>query len=195
VITILMVSLIGVGSLFWWLQERKRERRAVNEGSAFTSLKMIASAEADFRANDRDGNGLNDFWTGDVAGLHSMKPSGTGSEIRLVERKVAEADARPLIPLVPMPIPMDGYYFVALEMDNSVNPPEAYGQETDKNSGKVHHLKKFAFLAYPAEPGESGKYMFIINENNTVYRAADSVPRPKNWPTNNELKTFWSKPS
>src|SRR5689334_9677177 len=38
-------------------------QRASNERNASASLKTLASAEADFRANDRDNNKINDFWT------------------------------------------------------------------------------------------------------------------------------------
>ena len=38
------------------------------ERSPSASLKTIASAQADFRANDRDGDGVQQFWRGDIAG-------------------------------------------------------------------------------------------------------------------------------
>jgi prepilin-type N-terminal cleavage/methylation domain-containing protein len=38
-------------------------QRASNERSASTSLKTLSTAEAEFRANDRDWNHVNDFWT------------------------------------------------------------------------------------------------------------------------------------
>jgi len=47
-------------------------RRASNERIASTTLKTFTSAEADFRANDRDMNHVNDFWTG-------MSPASTTS--------------------------------------------------------------------------------------------------------------------
>src|SRR6516165_7868464 len=47
-------------------------QRASNERNASTSLKTITAAQADFRANDRDGNHVNDFWTADVKGLYTM---------------------------------------------------------------------------------------------------------------------------
>jgi hypothetical protein len=84
---------------------------------------------------------------GDVAGLLR-----TG----LIDRTTAEADARPLRPLVPLPIPRDGYYFRVLDADGSEVPPVPYRQETDRKSGKVHNESKFGFVAYPAEPGVTG---------------------------------------
>jgi hypothetical protein len=194
VVAILLLSLIGGVSLFTWLQERKKERQWQNERFASSTLKLLSAAEADFRANDRDWNRVNDFWTGDVAGLYYTRPntSPVGPEIQLIDRAIAEADAAPLKPLVPKPIPYRGYYFKVLNADESENPPEPYRQETDKTSGKVHHLRRFGFLAYPAEPGVSGNYMYMINENNSVFRAVDSMPHPTNWPTDAERSAHWS---
>ena len=39
------------------------------------SLKTLATAEADFRSNDRDGNKISDYWTASVAGLYTMTNS------------------------------------------------------------------------------------------------------------------------
>src|SRR5882672_6247886 len=76
-------------------------QRASNERNASTSLKTLTSAEADFRANDRDWNHVNDFWTGDVKGLYTMtsaavKGAVAGNEkdpaVRLIEISIAAAD-------------------------------------------------------------------------------------------------------
>ena len=68
-ILILIVCAIAVPG---WLSSR----RASNERNAATSLKTLSSAEADFRANDRDWNHVNDFWTGDEKGLYTMTSAG-----------------------------------------------------------------------------------------------------------------------
>src|SRR6185436_9860966 len=44
------------------------------ERNPSTSLETITSAQADFRANDRDGDGINQFWRGDIAGLYALIP-------------------------------------------------------------------------------------------------------------------------
>src|SRR5579862_1744833 len=75
-------------------------QRASNERNASTTLKTLTSAEADFRANDRDWNQVNDFWTGDVKGLYTMTSArvrGARGDredppIRLIELSVAAAD-------------------------------------------------------------------------------------------------------
>jgi type II secretory pathway pseudopilin PulG len=177
------IGILGAGFLFGWLPQKRGAERASNERNASISLKTLSSAEADFRANDRDGNGVQDFWTGDVAGLYRWG---------LIERGVAEADTRPLNPLVPNPIPFRGYYYEVLRLDNSVTPPEAYGQDTDKKSGKVHNVNRFGFVAYPANP--AGTYFLMINENNSVFRAAATIARPTDWFTDNERRSYWSMP-
>src|SRR5262245_65213488 len=77
-------------------------QRASNERNASTSLKTLSSAEADFRANDRDWNHVNDFWTANIAGLYTMTStavtgnspnSTTDPSIKLIELSVASADS------------------------------------------------------------------------------------------------------
>jgi len=153
------------------------------ELKAVRALASIHAAQADFRANDRDGNGVPDFWTGDVAGL---------LRYGLIDRATAEADTRPLRPLVPLPIPSDGYYFRALDADGSIAPPETYRQETDRTSGKVHHPSSFGFVAYPAEPGATGSQILIINENGTVFGCRANIPVPNAWPDDPSLVASWA---
>jgi hypothetical protein len=182
---IFLIGVVGAGFTFWWLSARARERRLQNDKSTSASLWMLSKAEGDFRENDRDGNGIKDYWTGDVAGLYRFG---------LIERSVAEADTCPLAPLVSRPIPKNGYYFKALRMDRSEFPPVVYAQATDKTSGKVHHQERFGFCAYPAEPGVTGNEIFIVNENHTVFRTSvGKMPIPQDWPSDNEIVRFWTK--
>jgi len=179
---IVVLSTAGAAFVFsYWLPRRRAAERAAEEKAARTTLWTLSTAEADFRANDRDRNGVEDFWTGDVAGLAV-----------LIGRDIASADVRPIRPLVPTPIPHHGYYFAALLFEDTYTPPEAYGQDTDQKSGKVHHLSKFGFVAFPADPA-SGKRIYIVNENNTVFHRVVDAPPPKNWPSDKEIMQFWSK--
>ena len=70
--------------------------RASNERNASSSLKTFATAEADFRSNDRDGNKISDYWTANVAGLYTMTHSSisgsTDDPIKLIELSIAAAD-------------------------------------------------------------------------------------------------------
>src|SRR6187200_2751190 len=112
-------------------------QRASNERSASTSLKTLSSAEADFRANDRDWNHVNDFWTGDVSGLYYVKPVGGGPELRLIEESVANADAKPLSALPQGTVPIGGYLFQALDRDSNLKGFEGeYKRDTDRSGRK-----------------------------------------------------------
>lgn len=158
--------------------------RVSNERHASRLLKSLAPAEADFRANDRDQNGIQDFWTGDVAGLYEAG--------RLIERELAEADAAPLKPLVPKPVPFHGYFFRALLTDRSVNPPEEYGQSTDRSGRKVHHPSKYGFVAYPAEHGKTGNVVLLFDHGQTmIQRQGPEVLL--HWPSDEELRKSYPR--
>jgi type II secretory pathway pseudopilin PulG len=163
-------------------------RRASNEREASTALKTLSAAEADFRANDRDANGVNDFWTGDVSGLYSLQVKG--SELRLIERAVAEADSGPIRGLCWPRRPRQGYFYQAMEADDSAKG-ETYFQDTGgkRKMGDVHHLNKFGFCTYPESDG-TGKFSFIVNENNTIFRV-ENAGHITRWPDDTLLKS-WS---
>jgi type II secretory pathway pseudopilin PulG len=160
--------------------------RASNERGAAAALKTLASAEADFRTNDRDKNLVNDFWTADVKGLYTMTPAGELDKgrlpLELISRTVAAADAdATLYPAggenLPLsqyasPAPSAGYWFMTLVSDRSASGPEAtYRQDTGGKPpmGAVHHLSRFGFTAFP-DSSSKGKYLFILNENGTIFR-------------------------
>jgi prepilin-type N-terminal cleavage/methylation domain-containing protein len=204
-------------------------QRASNERNASTSLKTLSSAEADFRANDRDWNHVNDFWTANVAGLYTMTSaavtgntpnSTTDPSIKLIELSVASADTDPAVPTAgtenvalssfAVPSAKAGYWYMALVADNTMGaaPEASYQADTGGTPamGSCHHTSKFGFLAFP-DSQSSGKYIFIVNENNTIFRSATSTvvkttaTTPPgllgaaflNWPNDANLKSFWSK--
>lgn len=181
---LLLIAAIAVPGLL-------SSQRASNERSASTLLKTITSAEADFRANDRDGNHVNDFWTGDVSGLYYVVSPETKAEVRLVDASVANADARPLFPLPKRTVPVVGYLYQAMDRDLSVKGADGeYKADTDKSGRKVHHRSLFGFVAFPEGSGK-GKYQFMVNENNTIFRWKVLTPRTT-WPDDEELKRITS---
>jgi len=202
-------------------------QRASNERNAATSLKTLTSAEADFRANDRDGNKVNDFWTADVAGLYTMtnaviagnSNSTTDPSIKLIELSIASADANGTAisaggenaPLTSFAIPSAkaGYWYNALVSDGGSTGPEAtYQQDTGGTvaMGSVHNNWRFGFTTWP-ESQSAGKFVFIIDENNVIFRSATSgsvrpstsnPPGPAaapydTYPSSINLKSYWSK--
>jgi hypothetical protein len=103
-----------------------------------------------------------------------------------------------------------GYWYCALVNDQSVagTPDQTYKQDTAGSvaMGSCHNASKFGFTAYP-DSQSSGKFLFIVNENNTIFRSATtSIVRPSTatppgsmsttyneWPTDTNLKSYWSK--
>lgn len=174
--TLLIVALLAGGSVLL-LPPLRRSWVAANERNASVALKMILSAEAEFRAQDRDGNQVQDFWTGDVSGLYAVS---------LIPRELAEADAEPLKPLVPSPVPYQGYLFRALDHDRTVqdSAESVYRQDSGgkPGMGKVHNTSRFGFIAYPARFGETGRFTFSVNEIGSVVRLAEDGSGVRDWP-------------
>ncbi|HYE99879.1 MAG TPA: DUF2950 family protein [Planctomycetota bacterium] len=174
-----------------------------NERNASATLKTFASAQADFRANDRDDNKVHDFWAGDVAGLYALTSQG-GEMIKLIELSAALADAAPLAAgdangrigkLEGVWAPKAGYFFQVLTTDASVTPAETYAQDTQgqPNLGKLFNPSRFGFCAFPAEYGSSGTRTFIINEGNTIYWTDTGGEPVLEWPDDATLKAEWKK--
>ncbi len=153
-------------------------RRASNERAASAALKMIASAEADFRTNDREGNGIQDFWTADVAGL---------ADLALLPVEIGKAD-----PSRPGAQPYRGYWFVAMDLDEEGKPyrQDTGGKGTDGR--KLYNHYKFGYCAYPVDPS-TGRNMFSVNDGNTILKEPFTGEPRRSWPTDAELRNWYSK--
>src|SRR5436190_2162884 len=174
-------------------------QRASNERNESTSLKTLASAEADFRSNDRDWNHVTDFWTADVKSLYTMTSgavSGAGGgttdpAIKLIELSVASADANGVLVVAGGEnasltnfasfSAKAGYWYNALVSDAGTAGLEStYQQDTGGNPtmGSVHNVWRFGFVCWP-DSQSAGKFLFIIDENNTIMRSATTgIIRP-----------------
>lgn len=154
------------------------DRRGENERLAGMVLKTLASAEADFRANDRDGDGRQHFWRGDVAGLRFLSPPG-GMPIGLIELDAAAADDRPLpnyLGKVPQRA-FHGYRFRA------IRHPDETPNRLDPH--------RFAFVAYPVNQ-YCGRRMLIIDENNSIRSCCvEQFDGIDVFPTDAELRADW----
>jgi type IV pilus assembly protein PilA len=203
--------------------------RAANERNACTSLKTLTSAQADFRANDRDWNHVNDFWTADVKGLYTMTSAAvtgnsngtTDPAIKLIELSIASADADGTtfagtgeicnLSTFAVPSAKAGYWYQALITDDAMAGTVECTYKTDTGGtpvmGSCHNTSKFGFLTFP-DSQSAGKYCFVVNENNTIFRSATSgavktgTSNPPgvvttaaygNFPSDVNLKSFWSK--
>lgn len=152
-----------------------------NERSACASLKTVATAQADFRENDRDGNGKKDFWRGDIAGLYTTVPPGGSSPqnaIKLIELSVAGADARPLksVEEFTRRMPKAGYWYRSLPFRKETTPDPDH----------------FAACAVP-DSRSSGRHYFIISDDYVLFRRhIDQGPAPEFYP-DDPVKEGWEK--
>ena len=155
------------------------EQISANESAAIASLKIITSAEAVWSQQDPDGNGIKDYWTYDVSCLHRMFRADGQTKTAFIAIDHARADVNtaetgdfgesPAIEdWVRITLtPKSGYYFQAMEVDENDEP---YNQgEVGETKIRATNKNKFAFVAYPAEYGKTGRRTFIVNEQGTVY--------------------------
>jgi prepilin-type N-terminal cleavage/methylation domain-containing protein len=166
--------------------------RAANERNASGSLKQVSAVQVNLKSSDLDQDGVNNFWTADVAGLYYLQPetgtiydvpvktSGgapyqwTGlvpafgpSSIKLIELSVALADADTVGPYDGGSIshaasPKAGYWFQTL-----------WNYEATPNSTTPYGTRdvdRFGFIAWPDSYGSSGRLAFILSEGMTLYK-------------------------
>ena len=198
-----------------------RARIASNERNASASLKSVVTAEENFRSNDLDRNQVNDYWTGNIAGLYCLQVAATDNPIAaLNDIGVASADidsgnAAAVAfsnanvsynsALLLTSSPKSGYAYQALLKDAE---DAVYAQSTD-GGVSVHNFGNFGFAAVPVAWDSTGNHVFIVNEGASVFRR-DFGPstaavffgtplqtfdgsNPFNYPSAAELSMNWGK--
>lgn len=149
---LLILLVVGVSG------SRALEARDVN--LAFKALREIPRA-----ARFEEG-----YWTGDVAGLY---------ERGRISRDIAEADFRPLKPLLEHPRPYHGYLFVALE-----SGPDLRANSTEESiplKGSRFNKETFAFCAFPAKPGPN-KRVFMVGPGGEYVKTMPGGVPVLEWP-------------
>jgi hypothetical protein len=147
---------------------------ASNERTSSAGLMWINTAQAQFRAEDPDGDGVANYWVADISGLHRLRKKD-GRAANLIEDRIAQADSRPTLALdtdgVPpktdgvrllragMASPRTGYLFVALQ-----SYEDSGGKLVKYDSGSGRNTAKFGVCCYPAEYGKTGKMTYIKSE-------------------------------
>ena len=128
-----------------------------NGTTAARDLKSITSAQADFRFNDRDRDGVFEYWRDDLSGLYTLhsKTNPTADAIKLIELHIACADDRAVTDIGPYGTRgcRYGYWFRAVLHEDEVTPDP----------------KRYAACAYP-DSRPAGKYTYITDETNWVWR-------------------------
>ena len=189
---LIAVVLAVVGAILVVGQRSGRRESFTRSSSA--SLKTIASAEADFRGNDRDGNKVQDFWTRDVAGLYGIVPVGSTEMIKLIEISVAGSDFAPAgtAPLgvtgleevnpdaYTVTSPTAGYWYQRMLTDDEGRPYQTHTDGVVDVTGTVSqkswwHHSKFGFYTFP-DSFSAGRNVFFINEGNTIFKRATNGP-------------------
>ncbi len=178
--------LVAAGAYF--LRPMFASGRASNERYPWSSLKTFATAQADFRGNDRDGNRQQDYWVRDVAGLYFLKPMGSDEPIKLIEVSVANADdtACPESAAAGHAFaPKAGYVYRAL-----IFYEDAAGKKQIYENAQGRNPSKFGFIGVPVEGDARDSY--IVSEENTVYRKKLQGARVDTFPRD-PLKAGWTK--
>jgi hypothetical protein len=151
------------------------------------SMRVLMGAQVDFKSNDRDGNGVADFWTGDVSGFYSLTSAKVRGRLdpplKLIDSGVAAADAAPLaagaaggemraIGEFAVQGTKAGYWFYAMVNDRSQNPIVAYRTNTRGSPalGAVNNTQRFAFLAFPHAYRSDGTLAFAMNESGGIFQ-------------------------
>jgi hypothetical protein len=167
---------LAVAASGWAVWAWRKGRIGGNERAATVALKYLAVLEADFRREDRDGNGIEEFWTGNLAEFFSFYPKGGPSSgwagvadsapeflSALGKADPSRSDAEPY----------RGYWFVPLEVDEKGVPY--------RTGGRPLRAFSFGFCAYPARYGETGTWSFVINEGNTIFRRDTQGKVERSW--------------
>ncbi|HVE42207.1 MAG TPA: hypothetical protein VNM14_20150 [Planctomycetota bacterium] len=184
---LLVLIILGAGVGTPMLLKSRREARIRD---LYGALREMASIQSDYFRNDRDGNRIMDFWTGDLASLQVVRSARDGSELRLLRPSLARADTMPILPPSTAPESFEGYLFRALDKDNN-RPDWIYRVDTDGSGRKVHNTERFGICAHPEEGG-ADRPIFIINEYHTIWHRSDGKLH-FNWPDDNELKYNYSR--
>ncbi|HUR38099.1 MAG TPA: DUF2950 family protein, partial [Planctomycetota bacterium] len=146
---------------------------AGNEMIAEFGLQVVRNAEETFKNSDSDANGVADFWTRDVAGLHSLKDR-SGQAIFLVDPATAAADPEGAARYGLTPAPKNGYFYRMMVSDQD-------GGAYQKDDGKSNKTR-YGVVAWPAVPGATGRFTFITNESGKTWKK-DTLGQPVvRWP-------------
>ena len=140
-------------------------------------LKTVASAQEDFRTNDRDGDGVKGYWRKDVAGLYALKPKGGGDAIKLIQVSLAGADAAAVedVATYAERAPKAGFWFRALRFAGEGDPPDP---------------RRFAVCAWPDSLGRSREMYLVTHEGVVYWKKIQAIEPPAACPLD-PLKDGW----
>jgi hypothetical protein len=156
---------------------------AGNEMIAEVSLQFVRNAQETFKASDSDANGVADYWTRDVAGLHALKDR-SGQAIFLLDPATAAADPDGAPRYNLAVAPKNGYFYKMM-----VSDPD--GEVYQKDDGKTNKAK-YGVVAWPAVYGATGKFTFITSEAGKTWKKDTEGKPVDKWPGKDPSKDGWS---
>lgn len=144
-------------------------------------LKAVERLQFLFYANDPDRNGVNDYWTADIAGLltHSLEPIPG----------ILESDTAALDSAAP-PIPYKGrWWFRAMGIDWN---GQRYAQDPDGDGHPTTNRRRFGVCMYPSNYGPDNSWSFIVDQDAVCWRKDTSGIPQLSWPAN-PLEENWER--
>lgn len=166
---------------------KQRAARSVHRGQEEVKehLAEYFLAQSMFRDLDLDGNGVADYWTGDVAGLYRFQVEG--EPLRLIPAPIAQSDGAALEDGAFGTIPADTskhkkityYAFRAIPTDAS---GQRLAQDTDGSGYAWRNASRFAVCAFPKGYGRVGRQTYLLTQEGGVWikdtegKPVDCVP-------------------
>lgn len=163
-----------------------------DERYAARSLRQFGSVEVTFKCSDSDQNAVNDYWVGDISGLYRINPEN--QEIRMIELRIAEADAAPWPKsklmgdrLVKRPVPARGYLFQVIP-EYEIEP----GTRVKYDQGGGFNVDRFGICCCPADYGNGARRTFIVSEGGTIY-SKDTRGKPAAYFPLDPIREGWKR--
>ena len=181
---IAIIAAIAIPSLL-------RSRIAANETSCQSALKQFVSTQSSWRQTDSDRNGVQDYWTRDLAGLYAMTDAA-GNAYRYIDVNLAKADPIGVInyPALGAPEDKSGYGYFVMIADEAGNP---YQTDIDGDGNAFEHPSKFAYVGVPRVYSTTGVRQYVTNEEGVVYQQDLGTGFPVlAWPAADPTTVGWT---
>ncbi|MGD0091048.1 MAG: DUF2950 family protein [Planctomycetota bacterium] len=148
------------GIFEWTLQPRYR---CGNQGGAAASCEAFAEAEEIYHRTDYKGDGVLVY----AQSLHALLETSSGArDLALVDTCFADAEL-----VNGHAVPKAGYVFKVLKSQGPAAKGGAKSYLARGADGKERMTEGFALAACPAVYDQTGRYMFIISHDGTIYMA------------------------
>ena len=145
------------------------------------AVAQVQAAQDNFRRNDGDSNGEEDYWTGDVAGLWRYTSIGSSSQIAALAN--ADPNALPAHGRPGVKEPYFGYWICTMTTDPDGQP---YAQDPDGDGVATTNPDRYGFCIYPATYGGKTVITYIFDEHEEVWQKhIGGQPQPT-WPDDPE---------